>query len=127
MQLFLHKSLIHSLLYTEYTFCMTLCPPDARVVAKTACALMGKVPVLVLTVLLQKNCRLVKEPAAFQGSLPRTISPRPPCIFELSLKTFASEAFCLFTEFLHGTSLILTHRPDGSSQKTWLTHTTPGT
>lgn len=75
----------------------------------------------------RKNCRLVKEPAAFQGSLPRTISTRPPCIFELSLKTFASEAFCLFTEFLHGTSLILTHRPDGSSQKTWLTHTTPGT
>ncbi|EGC18828.1 hypothetical protein HMPREF9141_2624 [Prevotella multiformis DSM 16608] len=70
MQLFLHKSLIHSLLYAEYTFCMTLCPPDARVVAKTACALMGKVTVLVLAVLLQE-----KLPALLQaGSFPRQLA-----------------------------------------------------
>ena len=70
MQFFLYKSLINSLLYTEYTLCMTLCPPDARVVAKTACALMGKVTVLVLAVLLQKKLPARKR----AGSFPRQLA-----------------------------------------------------
>ena len=46
---------VYCILNTKYTFCMTLCPPDARVVAKTAYALMGKVTVPVLAVLLQEK------------------------------------------------------------------------